>query len=107
MLRFNISSEDCLDPNSLRIQVDIVNTDTTEAKYLYSVSGARGFFSRARLLSCGVVVEEISQYNKVHEMCTLSKSTTTAQNDSMESGLFEYNKANVTYTAPFTGQQIK
>ena len=65
------------------------------------------FFSRAILLSRGVVVKDINQYNRVHEMLSLFKSSTTTQNDLMESGLSEYNKANVTYTAPFTGQQIK
>lgn len=107
LIRFNISSEDFLDPNSLRIQFDILNTDPDGVKYLYPVSGAHGFFSRARLLSRGVVVEDISQYNRVHEMFTLFKSSATAQNDLMESGLYEYNKASVSYALPFTGQQIK
>ena len=49
----------------------------------------------------------MSQYNRVHEMFTLFKTSAAAQNGLMESGLFEYNKASVTYTAPFTGQQIK
>ena len=40
-------------------------------------------------------------------MFTLFKSSAAAQNDLMESGLYEYNKASVSYTAPFTGQQIK
>ena len=71
------------------------------------MSGAHGFFRRARLRSRGAVVEDISQYNRVHEMFTLLKSSATTQNDLMESGLYEYNKATVTYTAPFVGQQIK
>ena len=90
LIKFNINSEDFLDPNSLRIQFDIVNTGT--GKTLFPVGGPHGFFSRCRLLSRGAVIEDISQYNRVHEMLRLFKSTGGVQDDLTESFLNEYNK---------------
>ena len=93
LIRFNISSEDFLDPSTLRIMFDIVNTadpvSTGSARILYPISPAHGFFSRARLLSRGQVVEDISQYNRVHEMCSMLKSPGALEDDMLESMLGE------------------
>ena len=97
LIRFNLASEDFLDPATLRIQFDIVNTDTAN-KTLYPVSGAHGFFSRARLLSRGQVVEDISQYNRVHQMLTFFKSDGTINGDLMESCLYDYTRGTIVET---------
>jgi hypothetical protein len=70
-----------------------VNTETNNEKRLYPVSPAYGFFSRARLLSRGQVVEDISNYNRVHSMITMLKSSGTDQDDMMESFLQDYDKS--------------
>lgn len=86
IMRFNISSEDFIDPSSLLIQFDVVNLEES-AKTVYPVSGAHAWFSRARLLSRGRVVEDISQYNRVHQRLTFVKRSGTAQDDMCESFL--------------------
>ena len=91
LIRFNIATEDLIDPNTIRVQFDIVNTDS-DGKTLIPVSPPHGFFSRARLLSRGVVVEDISNYNRVHEMLEMLKSAGTAHDDMMESFLTQYER---------------
>ena len=94
LLRFNIAAEDFLDPSTLRIMFDIVNTaepvSTGSQRNLYPVSPAHGWFSRARLLSRGQVVEDISQYNRVHEMFNMFKSPGASEDDMLESMLGDY-----------------
>ena len=64
---FNLTDEHFLDPYSLGVQFYVVNTDTS-AKTVYPISVAHGWISCARLLSRGVVLEDISEYNRVHQM---------------------------------------
>ena len=91
LIRFNIATEDLIDPNTIRVQFDIVNTDS-DGKTLIPVSPPHGFFSRARLLSRGVVVEDLSNYNRVHENLERLKSAGTAHDDMMESFLTQYER---------------
>ena len=91
LIRFNISAEDFIDPSSLRIVFDVVNADAA-AKTIYPIGGPHGWFSRARILSRGVVVEDISQYNRVHQLLSMFKSNGTNQDDLTESFLGVYNK---------------
>lgn len=92
LLRLNINSEDCLDANSLRIQFDIVNTDDVGDKTLYPINAAHAWFSRSRLLSRDHGVENIHQYNRIHQMVNMLESTRAIQDDMAESFLNDYSK---------------
>ena len=70
IVKFRLSDDRAwLDPSSVRIQYKITNT-TTEAtitENLYPLT-AHGFFIRLRVMSRGSLIEDIGEYNRVHEM---------------------------------------
>ena len=86
LIRFNINSEDFLEPSTLRVMFDIVNTNP-ETDTLYPVGTAAGFFSRCRILSRGQLVEDIMNYNRVHNMLMLFKSEGAVNDEMFESNL--------------------
>ena len=63
-----------LDPSSVLFQFTLQNKDTDPAKLLFPVSGAYGFFRRLRVMCGSVVLEDISDYNKVHHLFEIMKS---------------------------------
>ena len=62
-----------LDPSSVLFQFTVQNKDTTPAKLLFPIS-AYGFFRRLRVMCGSVVLEDISDYNKVHHLFEIMKS---------------------------------
>ena len=59
-----------LDPSTLQLQFKLENTGGAN-KALYVVGQPHTFFRRARLMCGGTVVEDIDQYNRVHEMLSV------------------------------------
>ena len=57
-----------LDPSTLQLQFKLQNE---EDKGLYVIGQPHSFIRRARLLCGGTVVEDIDQYNRVHEMLSI------------------------------------
>ena len=57
-----------LDPSTLQLQFQLKNTQN---KKLYLPGLPHSFFRRARLMCGGTVVEDIDQYNRVHEMLSI------------------------------------
>ena len=57
-----------LDPSTLQLQFKLQNE---ENKGLYVIGQPHSFIRRARLLCGGTVVEDIDQYNRVHEMLSI------------------------------------
>ena len=62
-----------LDPSSVLFQFTVQNKDTDPAKLLFPIS-AYGFFRRLRVMCGSVVLEDISDYNKVHHLFEIMKS---------------------------------
>lgn len=91
VLRFQINSEDLLDPSSVRVQCDIKNIDGGP-KVLYPISPAHGWFNCVRFLNRGAICDVISQYNRVHQMRSMLKSSSAARDDMTEAFLNEYSK---------------
>ena len=58
---------------------DLKNDDGTGNHNLYPISGAWAYFSRCRILAHGQVLEDIDNYNRVHEM--IECMSTTDNND--------------------------
>ena len=58
---------------------DLKNDSIENDHNLYPISGAWGLFSRMRILAGGQVLEEIDNYNRVHEM--IECMSTTDNND--------------------------
>ena len=57
-----------LDPSTLQLQFKLQNEQNFG---LYVIGQPHSFIRRARLLCGGTVVEDIDQYNRVHEMLSI------------------------------------
>lgn len=71
IVKFRLSDDRAwLDPRSVRIQYKITNNTTAEdpkVENLYPIE-AHGFFNRLRLMTRSSLIEDIGEYNRVHEM---------------------------------------
>ena len=67
VIRFKLSTEGWLDPPTVRVFLDVVNNDTT-GRVLRPVRAVHAFFRRLRITLRGVVIEDIMDYTRVHEM---------------------------------------
>jgi hypothetical protein len=68
LIKLLLTGESWLDPSTFRVMFDLVNMESTAAKELRTVGGPWSFFRRMRVLCGGQVVEDIDNYNRVHEM---------------------------------------
>ena len=68
VIRFKLSTEGWLDPSTVRAFLDVVNNDTANSKVLRPLGAVYAFFRRLRITMRGVVIEDIMDYNRVHEM---------------------------------------
>ena len=72
VIKINVTGTgEWLDPSTLQLQFTLVNENTTAANNLFLLGQPHTFFRRARLLCGGQVVEDIDQYNRVHEMLSI------------------------------------
>jgi hypothetical protein len=90
LVRFNIESpSDWLDPSSVRVQFNVRNnggfTAASKNEQLFMTGGAHSFFRRLRVLSRGIVIHDITEYNRVHEMFSYFKSPAVTENELSES----------------------
>jgi hypothetical protein len=81
LIQILLSGTDWLDPSTFRIMFDFKNDDGAENHNLYPVGGPWGFFSRMRILVGGQVIEDIDNYNRVHEMFQVFSATDSREND--------------------------
>ena len=72
-----------LDPTSVRIQYKIENTVGGANENLYPIR-SHGFFTRMRIMSRGTLIEDISDYARVHEMFENLKPLNKNMSDSLE-----------------------
>ena len=71
-----------LDPSTLQLQFKLKND---ENKGLYVVGQPHTFLRRARLMCGGTVVEDIDQYNRVHEMLSVLSGKNNRDMDDVSS----------------------
>ena len=70
VVKFRLSDDRAwLDPSSVRIQYKITNStdETTRTENLYPLK-AHGFLNRLRVMSRSSSIQDIGEYNRVHEM---------------------------------------
>ena len=79
LIEILLSGTDWLDPSTVRIMFDFKNDSTTQPLYPYG--GPWGFFSQMRILVGGQVIEDIDNYNRVHEMFQVFSATDSRDND--------------------------
>ena len=84
LIKILLSRTDWLDPSTFRIMFDLKHDDGAGNHNLYPVGGPWGFFSRMRILVGGQVIEDIDNYNRVHEMFQVFSATDSRENDYAE-----------------------
>ena len=83
LIRILLTGDNWLDPSTLRVQFTI-NNDETVTKNLYVLGGPHCFFRRMRILCSGQLVEDIDQYNRIHEMMSILTSGESKGNNATE-----------------------
>jgi hypothetical protein len=84
IIRFKLSTEGWLDPSTVRVFLDVGNNDTTGARVLRPVGAVHAFFRRLRITMRGLVIEDIMDYNRVHEMFDILSSPQARLNTQAE-----------------------
>eukprot|EP00973_Karenia_brevis_P058408 8134110-Karenia_brevis.AAC.1 len=98
LIKMLITGEGWVDPSTFRIMFDLQNAETDALKKLYPIGGPWCFFRRLRILMGGAVVEDITEYNKVHEMFSILTATDSRTNVDMEGFGMGFNIGDNTYT---------
>ena len=93
VVKFRLSDDRAwLDPSSVRVQYKIANTapiphhppgETPPVENLYPLK-AHGFFNRMRVMSRSSLIEDIGEYNRVHEMFQILKSDNETKGEFLE-----------------------
>jgi hypothetical protein len=68
------------------------------AKKLYVLGGPHCFFRRMRILAAGQLVEDIDNYNRIHEMMSILTSPDSRGNQSAENLGIHWDTGSGTYT---------
>ena len=97
LIRILLTGDNWMDPSTLRILFQLNNDETDETKFLRPLSGPHAFFRRMRILVAGQLVEDIDQYNRIHEMMQFFVAPDSRDNDAAEAFGFIHNK-HVKYT---------
>ena len=84
VMKFRINGEGWLDPSTVRVMFDVVNTDGDDTKTLKPIGLCHGFFRRLRLSVRGQIIEDIQDFNRVSHMFNLFESPETRFNDMCE-----------------------
>jgi hypothetical protein len=63
---------------------DVVNDDNNGTKKLRPIGRAHAFFRRLRISVRGQIIEDIDNYNRVHELFHIMQSEHSRRNDSIE-----------------------
>jgi len=82
LIRILLTGEDWLDPSTLRVMFTVKNTGT--AGYVRVIGSPWSFFRRMRILAAGQLVEDIDQYNRIHEMMHMFVAKESRENDAAE-----------------------
>ena len=83
LIRILLTGEDWMDPSTLRIMFNIRNNGNN-LQYLRLLGGPWCFFRRMRILAAGQLVEDIDQYNRIHEMMHILIASESRDNDAAE-----------------------
>ena len=68
VIKITLTGDQWLDPSTVQLQFDLNNAKSGTNQDLYLLGGPHVFFRRMRLLCGGTIVEDIDQYNRIHEM---------------------------------------
>ena len=86
LIRILLTGDNWLDPSTLRIQFN-VNNDEAAVKHLYVLGGPHSFFRRMRIPVAGQLVEDIDQYNRIHEIMSILTASESRANQATEASV--------------------
>ena len=92
VIKIGLNGDQWLDPSTVKLFYNIKNTTdlTTNSDLAPAVGGAWGFFRRLRVMCGGQIVEDIDNYNRLHEMVHIMKPKERRINDMVEGwGVYE------------------
>ena len=108
LIKINITGDQWLDPSTCRVMFDFRNMGG-EPQELRTLGGPWSFFRRMRCLCNGQVIEDIDNYNRVHELFSILTAKDSRDNEEVEGFGKTWDHiihmgTNTTYTsANFTG----
>ena len=80
LIKLLVSGDSWMDPSTFRVMFDLVNMESDAAKQLRPLGGPSSFFRRMRVLCGGQVVEDIDNYNRVHQMFSFLTAEDSSKN---------------------------
>jgi hypothetical protein len=83
LIRILLTGDNWMDTSTFRIMFDIRNNGAAAEK-LYVLGGPHCFFRRMRILAAGQLVEDIDNYNRIHEMMSILTSPESRGNQAAE-----------------------
>ena len=96
LIKLLLTGDQWLDPSTFRIMFDLKNNETpgngNGDMLLRPLGGPHTFFRRMRILANGAVIEDIDNYNRVHEMFQTLQANDTNVNDKAEAFGQTYDK---------------
>jgi hypothetical protein len=84
VLKFRLNGVGWLDPSTVRLMFDVVNTDGDISKTLRPIGYCHAFFRRLRISVRGQIIEDIQDYTRVHHMFSLFENPQVRTNDTTE-----------------------
>jgi len=84
LIRIVVTGDSWLDPSTFRIMFDLKNDESGSTKMLRPLGAPWAFFSRMRVLCAGQLVEDIMDYNRIHQMMHYLIAKENRENDAAE-----------------------
>ena len=84
LIRILLTGDNWLDTSTFRIMFDVRNNEGTPGQKLFVLGGPHCFFRRMRILAAGQLVEDIDNYNRIHEMMSVLTSSDSRANQAAE-----------------------
>ena len=103
LIRILLTGDNWMDPSTLRVLFQLNNDETVEERNLRPLSGPWAFFRRMRILVAGQLVEDIDQYNRIHEMMQFFVAPDSRDNDTAEAFGFMHNNHGAYKNTAFPG----
>ena len=95
--RIQENSDGWIDPSTVRLHYTLNNTSSTLT--LRPIGGGWSMFSRVRCMMGGSIIDDISSYNRTHEMMSILTSKANRDNDDVSG--FGRRWDNDTYYPPY------
>ena len=84
VLKFRLNGEGWLDPSTVRLMFDLVNTDGDITKTLRPTEYCHGFVRRLRISVRGHIIVDIQDFNRVSHMFSTFENAETRLHDMCE-----------------------